>query len=104
MISNKIMVHEGKNLNGTHPFNPTYKSNLQTELILCSKVLFEKQTVTQPIKQLPAIEGTLKLLTLFKQTLEWDTSVSGGGIPGGGFNPLRNSKALQNRAKLNLIV
>jgi len=71
------MVHKAKNLNGTHQFNPTYTSNLQTELILCSRILFEKLTITHLIKQLPAIEGTLKLITLFKQTLEWDTSVSG---------------------------
>ena len=70
MISNKVMVHEAKNLNGTHPFNPTYTSNSQTELILCSRVLFEKLTVTQLIKQLPAFEGTLKLITLFKQILQ----------------------------------
>jgi len=87
MISNKVMVHKAKNLNGTHPFNPTYTSNLQTELILCSRVLFEKLTVTRPIKQLPVIEGTLKSLTLFKQTLEWDTSVSGNGVPRRGFKP-----------------
>ena len=103
MISNKIMVHKAKNLNDTHPFNPTYTSNLQTELILCSRVLFEKLTVTQLIKHLPALEGTLKLLTLFKQTLEWDTSVSGSGVPGGGGGE-EFPKALQNRAKLNTIV
>jgi hypothetical protein len=77
MISNKIMVHKAKNLNGAHPFNPTYTSNLQTELIPCSTVLFVKLTVAQLIKELPTIAGTLKLITLFKQTLEWDTSVSG---------------------------
>ena len=71
------MGHEAKNLNGTHPLNPTHTSNSQTELILCSRVLFEKLTATQLIKQLPAIEGTLKLITLFKQTLQWDTSASG---------------------------
>jgi hypothetical protein len=68
---------QSQKFNGTHQFNPTYTSNSQTEIILCSRVLLEKLTVTQLIKQLPATEGTLKLITLFKQTLEWDTSISG---------------------------
>ena len=63
------MVHEAKNLDGTHSFNPAYTSNSHTELILCSRVLFEKLTVTQLIKQLPAIQGTIKLITLFKKPL-----------------------------------
>jgi hypothetical protein len=59
-------VSQSQKFNGTHPFNPTYTSNSQLKLILYNRVLFEKLTVTQLIKQLPAVEGTLKLMTLFK--------------------------------------
>jgi len=38
-------VSRSQKFNGTHPFNPTYTSNSQMKLILCSRVLFEKLTV-----------------------------------------------------------